>query len=87
MGRLLESKPDAAVRLQVQYRMHEAIMNFSSQTFYEGSQIAAEFVRSHLLTDLPDVQKTPLTSTPVTYIDTAGASYDEEVEDEGDSRF
>lgn len=87
MGRLVNTFEDATVRLEVQHRMHETIMNFSSQTFYDGSQIAAETVRTHLLADLPEVQATELTTTPITYIDTAGASYDEEAEDEGDSRL
>jgi predicted DNA helicase len=87
MGRLVNTFAEATVRLDVQYRMHETIMNFSSQTFYAGSQVAAEAVRSHTLTDLPNVHANKLTAAPITYIDTAGASYDEQAEDEGDSRL
>lgn len=87
MERLVTLYPEVTKRLTVQYRMHEAIMNFSSQMFYEGSQMAAEDVRYHLLNDLPAVQTTPLTNTPINYIDTAGASYDEVVEEEGESRL
>lgn len=53
-------------------------MAFSSGEFYGGTLRSAETVKTHLLTDLPNVQPTPLTSTPLTFIDTAGASYDEE---------
>ncbi len=67
-----------ARQLIVQYRMNEEIMAFSSAEFYQDSLEAADVVRSHLLTDLPNVQPTPLTTTPLTFIDTAGASYDEE---------
>lgn len=74
-------------RLNVQYRMHNDIMNFSSEVFYENSLQADESVRTALLTDLPRVTSSPLTDSPVHFIDTAGASYDEEVEPNGDSRF
>lgn len=76
-----------ARRLTVQYRMHEQIMAFSSHQFYDGSQVADETVRHHLLVDLPAVAAVPLTQTAVTFIDTAGAGYDEEQEEDGDSRF
>ena len=39
------------------------------------------------LRDLPGVQATPLTETPVEFIDTAGAGYDEELEPDGESRL
>jgi ATP-dependent RNA/DNA helicase IGHMBP2 len=71
----------------VQYRMHEAIMTFSSDQFYEGSQQAHDSVRSHLLCDLPGVAAQPLTQTPVEFIDTAGAGHDEELEPDGESRL
>ena len=66
--------------MTTQYRMHEAIMGFSSEAFYESSLAADSSVREHVLKDLPDVQSFPLTSTPLTFIDTAGAGYDEEME-------
>ena len=74
-------------RLNVQYRMHEAIMNFSSQQFYDGELQAHTSVRAHLLCDLPGVIASPLTQTPVQFIDTAGAGYDEESEPNGKSRL
>jgi hypothetical protein len=63
-------------RLDVQYRMHEAIMTFSSNEFYDGTLQAHASVRGHRLCDLPGVAANPLTELPVEYIDTAGAGYD-----------
>ena len=76
-----------ARRLTVQYRMHEAIMDFSSLEFYEAELEADQTVRKHLLADLSGVTATPLTDSPVEFIDTAGASYDEELEPDGESRL
>jgi ATP-dependent RNA/DNA helicase IGHMBP2 len=73
-------------RLTTQYRMHEAIMGFSSEAFYESSLVADASVRGHLLSDISNIQPQPLTSQPLTFIDTAGAGYDEELEPEGESR-
>ena len=74
-------------RLSVQYRMHSAIMGFSSDEFYDSSLIADASVAGHLLETLPGVASSPHTKTPLEFIDTAGASYDEEVEPDGESRF
>ncbi len=74
-------------RLNVQYRMHEAIMEFSSLQFYDAELEAHASVRAHLLCDLPGVSASPLTQTPIEFIDTAGAGYDEEPEPNGSSRL
>ncbi|MBK8824455.1 MAG: AAA family ATPase [Anaerolineales bacterium] len=88
MERLLTNiGPSISRRLDVQYRMHHDIMSFSSDVFYENSLQADESVRTALLTDLPAVTDSPLTNCPVHFIDTAGASYDEETEPNGDSRL
>jgi superfamily I DNA and/or RNA helicase len=73
-------------RLDTQYRMHTAIMEFSSLEFYEAELVADALVASHLLTDLPGVEPTPLTTTPLEFIDTAGAGFEEELEPDGQSR-
>ena len=87
MERLMtELGPTVSRQLTVQYRMNEAIMNFSSQEFYDDSLQADPSVQGHLLSDLPGVTAEALTDTPVEYIDTAGASYDEEIEPDGQSR-
>ena len=73
--------------LNVQYRMHDDIMNFSSNHFYDGKLIGDDSVKGHLLTDFENVEFSELTSYPVEFIDTAGAGWDEEMEKEGLSRF
>src|SRR5258708_15924930 len=73
--------------LTVQYRMHAAIMGFSAAEFYDNELIADESVIGHRLCDLPSVRSEPLTEMPVQFIDTAGASYDEEVEEDTESRL
>jgi ATP-dependent RNA/DNA helicase IGHMBP2 len=79
--------PPVARRLTVQYRMHQSIMDFSSAEFYEGELLADDSVRGHVLADLPDVGPIALTQSPVEFIDTAGAGYDEEIEPDGESRL
>lgn len=79
--------PTVTRRLQVQYRMHEAIMSFSSAEFYEGELQADPAVASRLLRDLPGVQVHALTESPLWFIDTAGAGFEEQVEPEGESRL
>ncbi len=63
--------------LRIQYRMHEAIMRFSSDKFYDGQLIADESVKTHTASELKGVQKNNLTCVPVAYVDTAGAGYAE----------
>jgi superfamily I DNA and/or RNA helicase len=85
--RLINLTGDAITRrLDVQYRMHEAIMNFSSHEFYHGTLQADPSVATHRLCDLPGVALSPLTSQPFQLIDTAGAGYDESLEPDGESR-
>lgn len=85
--RLMELHGDGAShRLTVQYRMHEQIMDFSSQQFYESALVADESVREHLLHDLPGIELSDATFSPVEFVDTAGAGYDEELEPDGESR-
>ena len=87
MERVINLYGDEVTRLlDVQYRMHEQIMAFSSEQFYEGQLIGHESVREHLLCDLPGVEKTELTETPIQFIDSAGANWDEELEPDGLSK-
>ncbi len=58
--------------LNVQYRMHEDIMAFSSKQLYEGKLVAHESVKAHLLNQLSGVEDTDETGVPVIFIDTAG---------------
>jgi ATP-dependent RNA/DNA helicase IGHMBP2 len=77
---------NAQTLLRVQYRMHESIMEFPSEQFYEGKLIAHESVARHTADELPGVAATPLTVKPVTYVDTAGAGFDEAWNDLLESR-
>jgi superfamily I DNA and/or RNA helicase len=86
LERLADLHGDRLTRLlTVQYRMHEAIMAFSSAEFYGGELEAAPTVRRHRLCDLPGVRPDPLTEEPLRFIDTAGAGFDEEREPGGES--
>jgi len=88
LERLMElSGPQISRRLTTQYRMHAQIMQFSSEEFYESSLVAAAEVQGHLLCDLPGATLSEVTSTPLRFIDTAGAGYDESIEPDGESRF
>jgi superfamily I DNA and/or RNA helicase len=78
--------PHLARRLDVQYRMHREIMDFSSALFYDGDLQADASVQAHLLCDLPGVARNALTETAVTYIDTAGAGYEDSQPADSDSR-
>ncbi len=88
MQRLIDREGDASFRrLTVQYRMHESIMKFSSDTFYDNSLIADASVKAHRLCDLPNVIESELTSDPIEFIDTAGAEFDEQLEADGESKL
>ncbi|WP_020475618.1 AAA domain-containing protein [Zavarzinella formosa] len=78
--------PQIARLLTVQHRMNSAIMEFSNAEFYEGALVSHESVAAHRLCDLEGVTREPLTEQPVRFIDTAGASHDEELEEESGSR-
>jgi predicted DNA helicase len=73
-------------RLSVQYRMHEHIMAFSSSQFYDGVLEADDTVKNHQLSDLPYVGALAESEPIVTFIDSAGASWDEELEPDGESK-
>ena len=87
LERLVAHYGDSVTRqLDVQYRMHSHIMQFSSEQFYGGTLEADATVASHLLHDLPIVKPSPLTAEPVTFIDTAGTDWNEELEPDGESK-
>ncbi|HEY9007716.1 MAG TPA: AAA domain-containing protein [Ohtaekwangia sp.] len=74
----IEKHPEQSSMLQVQYRMHEAIMKFSSQYFYNDELIAHDSVKHALLRP---------NQSPVEFIDTAGAGFAEEQDKETLSRY
>lgn len=63
--------PEAVTLLDTQYRMHQNIMSFSSQEFYNNQLHAHPSVANHLLFDA---------DLPLTFIDTAGCGFDEKPE-------
>jgi predicted DNA helicase len=74
-------------RLNVQYRMHAQIMDFSNEEFYGGTLVAAEAVAGRLLCDLPGVAVAESTRRVMELIDSAGAGFDEVEEPDGESRL
>jgi superfamily I DNA and/or RNA helicase len=74
----IEKHPETSVMLQVQYRMHEAIMQFSSDYFYNSGLIAHPSVKKQLLRPH---------AAPIEFIDTAGCGYSEEQDAETLSRI
>ncbi|MBI4677070.1 MAG: AAA family ATPase [Elusimicrobia bacterium] len=68
---------DLQTLLRVQYRMHETIMGFPSREFYDDKLIADESVRTHTAAGLEGVAAGALTESPLHFIDTAGAGFDE----------
>jgi len=63
--------PEAVVLLEEQYRMHETIMGYSSQVFYEDKLKANSAVATQLL--FPD-------DSPLSFVDTAGCGFEEQLE-------
>lgn len=68
----------ADVMLNVQYRMHEAIMEFSSQQFYNSELKAHPVVAKHLIFEA---------DIPVEFVDTAGTGFFEEQNSETKSIY
>jgi predicted DNA helicase len=74
----IEKFPDHGHLLRIQYRMHEAIMRFSSDYFYQGKLLAHPAVAKELLRP---------NQSPIEFIDTAGCGFNEEQDKETLSRF
>lgn len=79
--------PSIKRMLTTQYRMHEKIMRFPSDTLYDSKLIAADAVKDRLLSGLPyDVESTDDTTEPLIFIDTQGGDFPERNEDEDDDK-
>eukprot|EP00842_Homolaphlyctis_polyrhiza_P000941 jgi/Hompol1/1848/HPOL_002779-RA len=79
--RLLEQYGTSIKRLlNVQYRMNENIMKFSSVELYEGKLVAHESVKGRLLTDGKNIKPTEDSTTALVLIDTAGQDMRESLE-------
>ncbi|KLT66836.1 AAA domain-containing protein [Pedobacter sp. BMA] len=63
--------PESVVLLNEQYRMHENIMGYSSQVFYENQLRAHSSIARHLIFDSDEA---------LTFIDSAGCSFDEQLD-------
>jgi ATP-dependent RNA/DNA helicase IGHMBP2 len=74
----IQRHPEMSSMLQVQYRMHQDIMEFSSRYFYKDELVAHDSVRSHLLAP---------NQPPVEFIDTAGCGFSESQDPETLSRY
>jgi ATP-dependent RNA/DNA helicase IGHMBP2 len=74
----IERHPEMSSMLKIQYRMHQDIMKFSSQYFYNDELVADDSVKLTLLS--PEEK-------PVEYIDTAGCGFSEKQDPETLSRF
>lgn len=75
--RCIEHLSDRVSLLTVQYRMHQAIMDFSNQYFYGGALIAHESVAGRVL---DSVAPHSFGQGAVTFIDTAGCGFDERMQ-------
>lgn len=75
------------IRLERQYRMHEHIMNFSSQEFYDGALFADPSAAKHTLKDITHVRSEELDAAPFLFLDTAGLGFEEEIEEGTESRY
>jgi ATP-dependent RNA/DNA helicase IGHMBP2 len=78
MEKCIGKQPATTSMLQVQYRMHEDIMHFSSKYFYHQELIADERIAQHTLAE---------DFVPFQFIDTAGCGYTETQDPETLSRF
>lgn len=71
--KLIQRYPQAVSLLNVQYRMNAQIMKYPSQILYQDALIADAAVANWTLKD---------DSSPVLFIDTAGAGFDEKIEED-----
>ncbi len=77
--RCLDVLPQAVHLLNVQYRMHRAIMHFSNEYFYGGALQAHETVGDRRLLSLDAGGETLTVFEPVVFVDTAGAGFEEKL--------
>ena len=69
MERIVDNKPEVVTLLNVQYRMNEQIMRFSSDWFYHGEVTSAPEIKYRGILDF---------DTPMTWIDTSDMNFKEE---------
>ncbi|XP_067849812.1 DNA-binding protein SMUBP-2 isoform X2 [Heptranchias perlo] len=87
MERLIQRYGEQVVKmLTVQYRMHDAVMQWASNQMYHGRLTAHRMVAEHLLKDLPGVASTEETKIPLLLIDTSGCGLFELDEEDEQSK-
>lgn len=77
--RCLDILPHHVHLLDVQYRMHRAIMDFSNHYFYSGALKAHETVGERRLMSLENDGETLTVFDPVVFVDTAGTGFEEKI--------
>jgi superfamily I DNA and/or RNA helicase len=77
MERCIRLMPQQVHLLNVQYRMHQAIMGFSNQYFYGGALEAHASVGERRLWSLDAAGETVTFFEPVAFVDTAGCGFEE----------
>lgn len=78
---------DSKQLLELQYRMNEKIMGFSSREFYKGLLVADASVKDQTLALLKGVEDCAETREPLLFIDTAGKGFEEKLEEGSESRY
>ena len=78
MEKIVEAKPNCVELLTTQYRMHEDIMHFSSEWFYEGKLKADSFIAKRTVMPL---------DTPLVWIDTKELGFEEQLNPLSQSRL
>jgi superfamily I DNA and/or RNA helicase len=73
--------------LEIQYRMHERLMRFPSESMYDGRLRADPNVAKRLLEDLEGVSPDSRRRSPWVFVDTTGAGWSEQIEEESLSTF
>ncbi|XP_012253072.2 DNA-binding protein SMUBP-2-like [Athalia rosae] len=68
---------DSFRSLEIQYRMNEKIMAWSSKQFYDNTLKADKLVQKHLLKDLPGVTSCAMTNDSLLFVDTCGCECEE----------
>ena len=82
MEKLLEEKPETSTLLDVQYRMHELIMGFSNEQFYNNQLQAHESVKQATL-----ALAEHFLAAPIEFVDTAGCGFEEKIDPESLSNY
>lgn len=81
MERCMPLMPQQVHLLDVQYRMHQAIMGFSNQYFYKGALQAHISVEKRRLFSIDSTGEVLTYFDPVVFVDTAGCGFEERIQE------